>query len=99
MGIFRALRMHLPPPFRAAAAILYRACERCWQRRSAARRAEAKYLQDKFCEKPFTDFEITHNGNVFVCCPNYLSQPIGNVKQASGEQLLNSSLAMKSHHA
>ncbi|MHB1938866.1 MAG: SPASM domain-containing protein [Acidobacteriaceae bacterium] len=51
------------------------------------------YLRDKFCEKPFVDFEISNNGNVFVCCPNHLPQPIGSVKTAKGDELVNSEMA------
>lgn len=59
----------------------------------ASFRPENAYLIDKFCEKPFVDFEIANNGDVFVCCPNYLRQPIGNVKNSKKDEILNSEMA------
>jgi Iron-sulfur cluster-binding domain len=40
---------------------------------------EYEDLRDRFCAKPFTDFETTPNGQVFVCCPSWLPVPIGNL--------------------
>lgn len=35
------------------------------------------YLKTRFCDKPFTTLETTHQGLAYVCCPIWLPTPIG----------------------
>jgi MoaA/NifB/PqqE/SkfB family radical SAM enzyme len=57
--------------------------------------AEGNYFQGKFCHKPFGDFEVTPNGNVYVCCPSYLPMPVGNVKYGGPDDIINSHMAVR----
>lgn len=57
--------------------------------------ADLDYFADKWCEKPFTDFEVTPNGNVYICCPNHLPMPIGNAKAEQSASILNSVTALR----
>ena len=36
-------------------------------------------LHGRYCTNPFNQFEVTENGRVWLCCPNQLPHPIGNV--------------------
>jgi MoaA/NifB/PqqE/SkfB family radical SAM enzyme len=56
---------------------------------------ENAYFKDKFCSRPFTDFEITPNGDVYICCPMHLPKIVGNVHESSYSELLNSNQAKK----
>ena len=38
-----------------------------------------EFFKGKTCNHPVSDFEIGTEGRVFVCCPSYLPQSIGNV--------------------
>jgi len=62
---------------------------------TAMRRPERNYLRDKFCEKPFVDFEVANSADVFLCCPGHLPQAVGSAKRTNAEQLLNSELAVE----
>lgn len=57
--------------------------------------ADLDYFADKWCDKPFTDFEVTPNGNVYICCPNHLPMPIGNAKREQSASILNSAMAVR----
>jgi len=51
-----------------------------------------------FCSKPFSWFEVSSgtglaDGDTFVCCPTWLSKPIGNVSRSSVEEVWNSPTA------
>lgn len=50
-------------------------------------------LDDLFCLKPFTNFEIWRTGEVFVCCGAWLPSSIGNVFEQSADEIWNSQLA------
>lgn len=52
-------------------------------------------LAQRFCEWPFTKFEIRENGNVYVCCPAWLSTPIGNAYRRPVEKIWNSATAQR----
>ncbi len=52
------------------------------------------YLQDRFCDLPFSFAEIHVDGRVYVCCPRYTNfRAIGNVFTDSPEALWNSQAA------
>lgn len=52
------------------------------------------YFKDKFCDRPFKDFEVTTRGDVYICCPNNVPIPVGNVYAAeSTAAVLNSPAA------
>ncbi len=56
---------------------------------------ENTYFTNRFCPKPFTHFEITPSGDVYICCPAHLPKPVGNVKFMSHMEILNAPQARK----
>jgi tetratricopeptide (TPR) repeat protein len=42
---------------------------------------QTAWLSDRFCAKPFTNFEAYHEGHVFVCCQPWLPRTIGNLDE------------------
>lgn len=56
---------------------------------------EPRYFLDKFCAKPFTDFEISPDGSVHICCPAYLPTPVGNVRTERADEILNADRAQR----
>ncbi len=46
-----------------------------------------------FCSKPFEWLEITPNGTAYVCCPSWLSKPIGNINEKNTLEIWNSEAA------
>ncbi len=56
---------------------------------------ENAYFKDKFCPRPFTDFEITPTGDIYTCCSRLLPKPTGNVHESGYLELLNSSHAKR----
>jgi len=52
-------------------------------------------LEGRFCNKPFSHFETTPSGDVYVCCPSYLPLPIGNIGDASWDDIWNSTVAQE----
>ena len=59
--------------------------------------ADIDYFAGKFCPKPFGDFEVGSNGDVHVCCPNYLPQPIGKAdnSEETAQTIVNSDIARR----
>lgn len=54
--------------------------------------------QRLFCSKPFSWFEVsrgttTGEGETYVCCPTWISKPIGNLRHNSVEEVWNSEAA------
>jgi sulfatase maturation enzyme AslB (radical SAM superfamily) len=53
--------------------------------------------QKLFCSKPFSWFEVSRGasgeGETYVCCPSWLSKPIGNLLHNSVEEVWNSEAA------
>src|SRR5258706_10541055 len=54
-----------------------------------------KNLKNKFCDKPWEDFDITSNGDVYVCCTGWLPKPVGNIKQNNIIEIWNSEQAQE----
>lgn len=50
-------------------------------------------LQKRFCHKPFEHFEVTADGNVYLCCPSYLPVPAGNIHRQTVSEIWNSDAA------
>jgi len=50
-------------------------------------------MNDKFCNKPFDNFEIHEDGNVSVCCTMWLPEIIGNINHQSMDDIFNSDIA------
>jgi MoaA/NifB/PqqE/SkfB family radical SAM enzyme len=61
------------------------------------RRAEGATAPDRFdgqfCRAPFENLETTPSGDVHFCCPAWLPKPIGNLKDATAEEIWNSPAA------
>lgn len=47
----------------------------------------------KVCLKPFQSAEFHLGGDVYVCCPNWMRRPIGNLSSQSIEEIWNSQAA------
>lgn len=47
------------------------------------------------CITPFADFEITQNGDCYLCCPAWLPVVIGNVHRKNIDSIFNSAIAQK----
>jgi len=48
----------------------------------------------KICLRPFESFQIYEDGRVFVCCPIWLEEPIGNLFESEIEDIFNSKVAV-----
>ena len=59
----------------------------------SVRQDEGDAFPHLFCRAPFQNIETNPNGDVFFCCPAWLPKPIGNLKQASAEEIWNSTAA------
>lgn len=55
-----------------------------------------EHFKGKYCNRPFDDFEIRSDGEIFVCCPSYLPYSIGNIfKVKSVEEVKSSHVLAK----
>lgn len=50
-------------------------------------------LAGRFCDAPFRTIETAPGGDVYFCCPAWLPKPIGNLDDASAEDIWNSAAA------
>ena len=49
-----------------------------------------EYFKGRYCHKPFDEFEIRSDGEIFVCCPSFLPHSIGNIYQVhSSKEVLS----------
>lgn len=48
-----------------------------------------------FCEQPFTNLEVSENGEIYSCCPSWLNKPLGNLQTDTIESAWNSEAAQK----
>lgn len=51
---------------------------------------EHKDLRNKFCHKPWEDFDVQPDGDVYMCCKGWLEKPIGNLHQNNLWEIWNS---------
>lgn len=51
--------------------------------------------QRRYCTKPFSHFEVTGEGDAFVCCPSWLKTSIGDLNQQTISEVWNSGTAQK----
>lgn len=56
---------------------------------------QRRRLEGKFCPNPFSQFDVYENGDAFVCCSAWLSEPIGNLGRQSVASIWNSRKARK----
>lgn len=47
-----------------------------------------------FCHAPFEFSTVAHTGEVFVCCPAWLRQPVGNLAENTWDEVWNSEQAI-----
>lgn len=47
------------------------------------------------CITPFEDFEITQNGDCYICCPAWLPVPVGNINRKGPAHIFNSVAAQR----
>jgi len=50
-----------------------------------------EHFKGKYCNRPFDDFEIRSDGEIFVCCPSYLPYSIGNIFKVKSVEKVKSS--------
>ena len=53
------------------------------------------YLRGSFCDRPWRQLELSVDGTLHVCCPGWLTAPIGNIANASARELWNSTAAQE----
>lgn len=51
--------------------------------------------EKRYCSKPFSHFEVTGNGDAFLCCPSWLKTSIGHLDQNSAQAIWNSETSQK----
>lgn len=56
---------------------------------------ESNYFDDKFCERPFREFQISGEGHVKLCCGTWMRMAVGNIRSANFEDVLNSPIAQR----
>jgi hypothetical protein len=95
------------PSFFARTAYKVRACiekasgrlKRVKRSRDAANRhTEApedidRWLQSRYCDMPFSNLDTMPDGNVFMCCGDWLPVPIGNIYENTAEEIWDSEVA------
>ena len=63
----------------------------------AARTGQAVHadedLSGLFCPRPFEDFEVRSNGEVYTCCASWLPVPIGDYREQAPDAIWNSPAA------
>lgn len=52
-------------------------------------------LTSKFCQKPWEDFDVQPNGDVYVCCKGWLRKPIGSYLESNLQEIWNSKEAQE----
>ena len=52
-------------------------------------------LAEHFCSRPFEDFQLTLDGQTYLCCPTWLPVPIGDYRRETPEALWNSATAQE----
>ncbi|NEV62397.1 SPASM domain-containing protein [Thiorhodococcus minor] len=52
-------------------------------------------LKDFFCPRPWEHFEVSSGGVAWVCCPAWLSTPIGNCREADIMDIWNSAASQR----
>lgn len=55
----------------------------------------AEDLSPYFCARPFEEFELRSNGDVYTCCSAWLPVPIGNFHRQSAAEIWNSPAAQE----
>lgn len=50
-----------------------------------------EYFKGRYCNKPFDEFEIRSDGEIFVCCPSFLPYSIGNINKSVNKEELKRS--------
>jgi MoaA/NifB/PqqE/SkfB family radical SAM enzyme len=52
-------------------------------------------MTELFCAQPFEHLEVQTNGQAYVCCPGWLPEPIGNVREQDPAKLWNGEAAQR----
>jgi radical SAM protein with 4Fe4S-binding SPASM domain len=50
---------------------------------------------NRFCRKPWTFVEVHTDGNVYNCCPGWVTKPIGNILEQSWEDVWNGKVSQE----
>ena len=50
-------------------------------------------LKNRFCRQPWSFVEVHANGNIYTCCPSWVTKPIGNVLEQTWEEIWNGQVA------
>ncbi|MFO1125762.1 MAG: SPASM domain-containing protein [Methylocystis sp.] len=52
-----------------------------------------RWLQSRYCDMPFSNLDTMPDGNVFMCCGDWLPIPIGNIYENTAEEIWDSEVA------
>lgn len=72
-----------------------RLLDRCVQHRAGDENGTTEYLATHFCEAPWKHFEISGEGQVFFCCPAWMTVPAGKMGEGSADDIWNSPVAQE----
>jgi MoaA/NifB/PqqE/SkfB family radical SAM enzyme len=50
---------------------------------------------DRFCRQPWSFVEVQGDGNIYNCCPGWVTKPLGNILEQSWEEVWNGKVAQE----
>ena len=52
-------------------------------------------MNNRFCRQPWSFVEVHQNGDIWNCCPSWITKPIGNILEQSWEEAWNGNIAQE----
>ena len=52
-------------------------------------------MNNRFCRQPWSFVEVHQNGDIFNCCPGWVTKPLGNILSQSWEEVWNGNIAQE----
>ena len=52
-------------------------------------------MNNRFCRQPWSFVEVHQNGDIWNCCPSWITKPIGNILEQSWEEVWNGKVAQE----
>jgi len=56
---------------------------------------KSNIYSNRFCRKPWTFVEVHGDGNVYNCCPSWITKPLGNILEQSWEEVWNGKISQE----
>ena len=44
-------------------------------------------MNNRFCRQPWSFVEVHQNGDIWNCCPSWITKPMGNILEQSWEEV------------